>query len=110
MAKSIRSLGKADLNTMEDGTKLSRFQGFASSPPLPFLVAAGFLRTPVYVCPSIEHSVLLMSRSVNHSPLLCHSSHFVTKGLLQVTELGCYLFEFLQPGHLRGLGTSFLPP
>lgn len=30
----------------------------------------------------------------------------MAKGLLQVTELGCYLAEFVQPGHLRGAGTS----
>lgn len=46
---------------------------------LPFPVAVGFFKTLSRVCPSREHSrypVLLMSRSVNHSPLFCHSSHF----------------------------------
>lgn len=80
---------------------------------LPFPVAVGFFKTLFHVCPSIEHSqypVLLMSRSVNLSPYFVIPVILVTKGLLQVTELGCYLLEFLQPGHLRGLGTSFLPP
>lgn len=41
---------------MEDGSQVVTLSGFASSAPLPFLVAAGFLRTPFCVCPSIEHS------------------------------------------------------
>lgn len=63
------------------GTAVSRLRAFRpDGRPLPVSVAVGFLKASFHVCPSTEHSkypVLLMSRRVNHSPVLSpsHLSH-----------------------------------